>query len=46
LNKRKTDPTIKINDSPRNTEYLRAAQKAGLGITDPDKIDHKKIVLG
>jgi hypothetical protein len=46
LEKRKTDPTIKINDSPRYTEYLRTAQKVGLGITDPGKIEHKKIVLG
>lgn len=46
LAKRKTDPSIKINDSPRYTEYLRTAQKLGLGVTDPDKVDHKKIVLG
>lgn len=46
IEKRKTDPTIKTNDSPRYTEYLREAQKLGLGITDPGKIEHKKIKLG
>jgi hypothetical protein len=46
LKKRKADKSIKVNDSPRYMEYVRYAEKLGLGIGDPKKIKHKKIVLG
>jgi len=45
LAKRKADDSLKVNDSPRNMEYVRYAEKVGLGIGNPKKIKHKKIVL-
>ena len=33
---------VKVNEHPRMTEYLRYAQKMGLGIADPAKITHVK----
>jgi len=35
---------IKVNEHPRYTDYLRYAEKLGLGIADPAKIEH--IVVG
>jgi hypothetical protein len=34
---------IKVNEHPRYTEYLRYAEKLGLGITDPEKIKYQLI---
>ena len=34
---------IKVNEHPRYTEYLRYAEKIGLGITDPEKIKYQLI---
>jgi hypothetical protein len=34
---------VKINEHPRFTDYLRYAQKLGLGLTDKDKINHLKV---
>jgi hypothetical protein len=31
---------IQVNEHPRYTEYLRYAERLGLGITDPERIDH------
>jgi len=39
LQKRK-EMGVKVNEHPRYTEYLRYAQKLGLGIAEPDKIEH------
>ncbi len=33
---------VKVNEHPRNTEYLRYGAKLGLGIADPAKIAHIK----
>lgn len=33
---------IKINEHPRYSEYLRYAQRLGLGVADPKKIEHIK----
>lgn len=40
LQKRK-EMKVRVDEHPRYTEYLRYAQKLGLGITDPDQIKHK-----
>ncbi|MBN2135354.1 MAG: DUF362 domain-containing protein [Acidobacteria bacterium] len=45
LKMRKADTSIKVNESPRYTDYLRYAEKLGLGIGDPKKITHKVIKL-
>jgi hypothetical protein len=37
---------VKVNEHPIYTEYLRYAQKLGLGQTDPEKMEHKKEELG
>jgi len=34
---------VKVNEHPKFTEYLRYAQKLGLSIGDPGKIEHVKI---
>lgn len=34
---------VKINEHPRYTEYLRYAQRLGLGIADPAKIEHIRL---
>jgi len=34
--------SINVNEHPRYTDYFRYAQKLGLGIADPEKIDHIK----
>ena len=31
---------VQVNEHPRFTEYLRYAQRLGLGVGDPDQIDH------
>jgi hypothetical protein len=33
---------VKVNEHPRFTEYLRYAEKLGLGVADPEKIAHIK----
>ena len=33
---------VRVNENPMYTQYLRYAQKLGLGLTDPDKIVHVK----
>lgn len=45
LKKRKADPNVKVNNSPRYTDYLRYAERVGLGIADPKKIKHSRIKL-
>ncbi|OPZ80817.1 MAG: hypothetical protein BWY77_00909 [bacterium ADurb.Bin431] len=39
LAKRK-EMQVKVNEHPRYTEYLRYAEKLGLGIAAPEKISH------
>ena len=34
---------VKVNEHPMFTEYLRYGQRLGLGIADPDKIEHVRI---
>ena len=34
---------VSVNEHPRWTEYLRYAEKLGLGIADPQKINHIKV---
>ncbi len=34
---------IEVNEHPRYTEYLRYAQRLGLGVADTEKIEHLKI---
>jgi hypothetical protein len=34
---------VRVNEHPRFTEYFRYAQKLGLGIGDPAKIEHVKV---
>jgi len=34
---------VNVNEHPRWTEYLRYAEKLGLGIADPQKIKHIKV---
>lgn len=46
LAKRKADTSVKVNESPRYTGYLKYAEKVGLGVTDPAKIKHNTIKLG
>jgi hypothetical protein len=40
LRMRKADKNVKVNNSPRYTDYIRYAEKLGLGIADPNKIKH------
>jgi len=42
LEKRK-EMGVKVNEHPRYTDYLRYAQKLGLGIADPEKIQHIRL---
>lgn len=42
LSKRK-EMGVKVNEHPRYTEYLRYAQKLGLGVADPAKIEHIRV---
>lgn len=39
VDKRKS-MSVKVNEHPKYTEYLRYAQRLNLGITDPGKINH------
>ncbi len=34
---------VAVNENPRFTEYLRYAEKLGLGIADPAKITHVRV---
>ncbi|MBD3335611.1 MAG: DUF362 domain-containing protein, partial [Candidatus Eisenbacteria bacterium] len=34
---------IEVNEHPRYSEYLRYAQRLGLGIADPEKIEHIRV---
>jgi hypothetical protein len=34
---------VKVNEHPVFTDYLRYAQRLGLGIADPEKIEHIRI---
>ena len=34
---------VNVNEHPRFTEYLRYAERLGLGIADPEKIEHIKV---
>ena len=45
VNKRKA-MGIKVNEHPKYTDYLRYAEKLGLGIVDPAKIQHHLLSLG
>ena len=40
LVKKRKEMGVKVNEHPRYTEYLRYAQRLGLGIADPEKINH------
>jgi hypothetical protein len=40
VEKRKEMKVKKFNDHPRFSEYLRYAEKLGLGLADPQKIKH------
>lgn len=42
LEKRK-ELGVKVNEHPRYTDYLRYAQTLGLGIADPEKIQHIRL---
>jgi hypothetical protein len=37
---KRTEMGITVNEHPRYTEYLHYAQRLGLGVTDPEKIDY------
>ena len=43
LVKKRKEMNVKVNEHPIYTEYLRYAEKLGLGIADPEKIEHVKI---
>jgi len=34
---------IEVNENPRYTEYLHYAERLGLGVADPEKIDHVRL---
>lgn len=40
LFEKRKNMNVKVNDHPRYTEYLRYAERLGLGIADPKKIEH------
>jgi len=40
LVEKRKEMNITVNEHPRYTEYLRYAQRLGLGVADPDKINH------
>jgi hypothetical protein len=46
LKMRKADESVKVNDSPRYIEYIKYAEKLGIGVANPDKVEHKKVKLG
>ena len=43
LVQKRREMNVDINEHPRYTEYLRYAQKLGLGIADPEKIEHIQV---
>jgi hypothetical protein len=45
VNKRKS-MNVQVNENPRFTEYLRYAEKLGLGIANPEKIKFTSVKLG
>ncbi|MEE4312563.1 MAG: DUF362 domain-containing protein [candidate division KSB1 bacterium] len=42
--KKRIEMKVRVNEHPMYTEYLRYAEKLGLGIADPEKIEH--VLLG
>lgn len=40
LFEKRKNMNVKVNEHPRYTEYLRYAQRLGLGNADPKKIEH------
>jgi len=40
LVEKRKEMNITVNEHPRYTEYLHYAQRLGLGVADPDKINH------
>jgi hypothetical protein len=42
LVKKRKEMQVKVNEHPIYTDYFKYAQKLGLGITDPEKIQHIK----
>ncbi len=40
LVQKRKEMNVKVNEHPRFTEYLRYAERLGLGIADPGKIEH------
>ena len=43
LVQKRKDMNVKVNEHPRFTEYLRYAERLGLGIADPKKIEHVRV---
>jgi hypothetical protein len=37
---------VTVNEHPRYTEYLRYAERLGLGVTDSGKIEHLMVERG
>ncbi|MBN2446932.1 MAG: DUF362 domain-containing protein [Phycisphaerae bacterium] len=37
--KKRKDESVKVNEHPRFTEYLRYAEKLGIGVVDPEKVE-------
>ncbi len=42
LEKRK-EMGVRVNEHPKYSEYLRYAERLGLGIADPQKITHIRV---
>lgn len=43
LVQKRKEMNVNVNEHPRFTEYLRYAERLGLGIADPEKINHVRI---
>ncbi len=43
LVQKRKEMDVKVNEHPRFTEYLHYAENLGLGIADPDKINHIRV---
>lgn len=43
LVQKRKEMNVNVNEHPRFTEYLRYAERMGLGIADPEKINHVRI---
>ena len=41
--KKRKEKKVKVNEHPRYTEYLRYAERLGLGVANPEKIKHLKV---